>query len=68
MKYKTMYGLHEARMWITTIVTGVAATAALAASHPEAVDKIKDKFRAAKNKIKPKKKLKIVVVDSEEKP
>ena len=66
MKYKTLYGLHEARMWITTIVTGVAATAALAASHPEAVDKIKDKCRAVKNKFRPKKK--IVVVDSEEKP
>lgn len=68
MKYKTMYGLHEARMWIGTIIAGVAATAAIVEAHPDIKDGAKRKFNAIKDKFKKKPKLKIVVVDKNEDP
>ena len=70
MKYKTMYGLHELRMWLATIIGGVATVGAVTATHPELVEGCKKKFSNLKAKVKNRKKLKIVVVDSnnEEKP
>lgn len=66
MKYKTIYAAHEARMWIGTIISGVAAASAIAVAHPELVDSAKRKVRTIKEKIHKKPKLKIVVVNNEE--
>lgn len=66
MKYKTMYGLHETRMWIGTIIAGVAAVAAIVEAHPEVKEKAKAKWEQAKAKFKKKpkeEKIKLVVVD-----
>lgn len=68
MKYKTMYGLHETRMWVGTVIAGVAAAAAIAEAHPEIKDGIKRKCNLVKDKFKKKPKLKIVVVNNEEQP
>lgn len=68
MKYKTMYGLHEARMWIGTIITGVAAAATIAETHPEIKESAKRKLSSLKDKLKKKPNLKIVVVKDKEQP
>lgn len=67
MKYKTMYGIHELRMWIGTAITGIAAIGAITAAHPELVEKTKEKVRHVKEKFK-KPKLKIVVSDPKDEP
>ena len=68
MKYKTLYGIHEARMWTNTIVSVAGVIGAIALTHPEIVDAAKEKVKSVKERFKKKPKLKIVVVDSEEKP
>lgn len=65
MKYKTMYGWHEARMWLQTILSGVAVGGAILAAHPE----MKEKLKAVPSKIKAKFQkeeptVKIIVVDT----
>lgn len=66
MKYKTVYAAHEARMWLQTILSGVAVGGAILAAHPE----MKEKLKAVPSKIKSKfqKKeepvIKVVVVDT----
>lgn len=68
MRYKTIYGFHEARMWVGTIIAGVAAAAAIAEAHPEIKESAKRKWNMVKDKFKKKPKLKIVVVNNEEQP
>lgn len=70
MKYKTIYGAHEARMWLQTIISGVAVGGAILAAHPE----VKTKLTGIPGKIKGmfcKKKeepvIKVVVVNTENK-
>lgn len=65
MKYKTMYGIHEARMWIGTLIAGVAAAVAITEAHPEIKDGVKAKWNKLKGKFKKPEepKMKIVVVD-----
>lgn len=50
MKYKHVYAAHEARMWIQTILSGVAVGGAILAAHPE----VKEKLKAMPGKIKSK--------------
>lgn len=67
MKYKTMYGWHEARMWLQTILSGVAVGGAILAAHPEMREKIKavpGKLKAKFHKKKEPATIKIVVVDT----
>lgn len=66
MKYKTVYAAHEARMWLQTILSGVAVGGAILAAHPEA----KEKLKAIPGKIKSKFKkeehvIKVVVVNTD---
>lgn len=67
MKYKTIYGAHEARMWLQTIISGIAVGGAILAAHPEVKEKltgipskIKDKFCKKKDESV----VKIIVVDT----
>lgn len=78
MKYKTMYGLHEARMWISMMVSGVVAGATILAANPELRERATNKFNAIKDKVgsifKKKKEdsgkemVKFVIVDEKENP
>ena len=68
MKYKHVYAAHEARMWLQTILSGVAVGGAILAAHPE----VKEKLKAVPGKIKAKFKkeepvIKVVVVSTENK-
>lgn len=69
MKYKHVYAAHEARMWLQTILSGIAVGGAILAAHPE----VKEKLKAVPSKIKSKFKktkpteIKIVVVNTENK-
>jgi hypothetical protein len=68
MKYKTVYAAHEARMWLQTILSGVAVGGAILAAHSE----VKEKLKAVPSKIKSKFKkeepvIKVVVVNTENK-
>ncbi len=65
MKYKTIYAAHEARMWLGTIISGIAVVTAITAAHPEMKDAVKKKWSGIKEKIR-KKNLKIVVVNEKE--
>lgn len=62
MKYKHVYAAHEARMWLQTIISGVAVGGAILAAHPE----VKGKLKAMPGKIKAKFQ-KVVVVNTENK-
>lgn len=68
MKYKTMYGLHEARMWVTTIGSGILAAAALVAANPELKEAASRKWSGLKEKLRKKPKVKVVVVDKDGNP
>lgn len=68
MKYKTIYGLHEARMWVTTIGSGILAAAALVATNPELKEAASRKWSNIKDKFKKKPKVKVVVVDKDGNP
>lgn len=70
MRYKHVYAAHEARMWLQTIISGIAVGGAVLAAHPGA----KEKLRAIGGKIKArfKKKgepntIKVVVINTENK-
>lgn len=68
MKYKTIYGWHEARMWLQTILSGVAVGGAILAAHPEAKEKLKAMPGKIKSKFQKKKnptEIKIVVVNTD---
>ena len=58
MKYKHVYAAHEARMWVMTIISGVSVAASILAANPELKEKVKRAF-------KPKKTIRIVVVEEE---
>lgn len=52
MKYKTMYGIHELRMWIGLGLTAVGTLATLEATHPEVFTNLKAKKDELGDKIK----------------
>lgn len=58
MKYKHVYAAHEVRMWVMTIISGVSVAASILAANPELKEKVKRAF-------KPKKTIRIVVVEEE---
>lgn len=72
MRYKTMYGLHEARMWASMIGSGILAAAAIVASNPELKEAASKKWRNLKERFKKKPKeekvVKFVVVDKDGNP
>ncbi len=71
MRYKTMYGLHEARMWASMIGSGILAVAAIVASNPELREAASEKWEDLKGKFKKKPKekvLKFVIVDKDGNP
>lgn len=72
MKYKTMYGLHEARMWASMIGSGILAAAAIVASNPELKEAASKKWCSLKEKFRKKPKeekvIKFVVVDKDGNP
>ena len=67
MKYKHVYAAHEARMWLQTILSGVAVGGAILAAHPEAKEKLKAVPGKIKSKFQKKKnpEIKIVVVNTD---
>jgi len=66
MKYKTMYAMHETRMWVKEILGAGLLATMIVASNPELSAKVRDKWESVKNKLRKKsKKIKIAVVDVE---
>lgn len=66
MKYKTMYAMHETRMWVKEILGAGLLATAIVASNPELSAKVRDKWESVKSKFKKKPKtIKFVVVDAE---
>jgi hypothetical protein len=56
MKYKHIYAAHEARMWVMTIINAVSTITTIAATHPELVESIKNRFSGRKR-------IRIIVVE-----
>ena len=69
MKYKHVYAAHEARMWLQTIISGVAVGGAILAAHPEAKEKLKAMPGKIKARFQKKEEsvIKVVVVNTENK-
>lgn len=69
MKYKHVYAAHEARMWLQTIISGIAVGGAILTAHPETKEKLRVIGRKVKAKFKKKEEpvIKVVVVNTENK-
>lgn len=51
MKYKHIQAAHEARMWISMLITGACAASAISTAHPEIKEKLARKVEGVKTKI-----------------